>query len=154
MGQAAVAQRQTLVAQRAHRREAALVLGKRKGGALKFGQRAPEGFALLDVLPGFIDRGLGRSDALERDQKPAQIEALHHLGEALAQLAHHRRGGQFDVVEEHRTTPHRAAADIVEAGAGDARKIERHQKGGHAARPGCRDRCARTAASSRPERRS
>jgi hypothetical protein len=129
-----IAQLERVVAELARRRELGLELDDRERDALVLGKRQPEGLALLHVGPGLVDRGLRGRDALQRDQDPAVVEALHDLREAPAFGADALRLGHPHRVEEQRAATDQLAAEVCIAGALHAGRVERHQERSDAAR--------------------
>ena len=97
--------------------------------------RAAEGLALLGIGPGFVQRGLRRATALKADQRPAVIETLHHLGKALALVPKPVVDWNADIVKEDRSAADDDAAQVVEAGAGDAGRIAWAEECRHASGP-------------------
>src|SRR5688572_7697070 len=79
VGHPVVLQPQCLVAQQTRGGEQRLGFGQRERDPLKLAERLVEGLAVGDVLPGLLDGDLGGTDALQPDQGPAEVEALHHL---------------------------------------------------------------------------
>ena len=79
--------------------EQGLGLGERERDALVRRQRPVERLAGAHVAPGLLD-GLRRgAEALQADQRAAEVEALHDLGEAPAGLAEQVVGGDAHPVE-------------------------------------------------------
>src|SRR5260221_14788058 len=64
-----------------------LSFDQRKCYALKASNRTAKGFAFLRVSPSFVERRLGCTYALERNQRTTVIKSLHHLSKSLSLLA-------------------------------------------------------------------
>ena len=81
-GRAGVAQTQRMKAELAHRRSHCLAFGERKRDALIARQRRAKSLALRRIDPGFIERRLCRRNALQANERAAEIESLRHLNKA------------------------------------------------------------------------
>src|SRR5208283_5387726 len=111
-------------------------IGERMRYALEGGKWLPERLALGHVAPGLFERDARDGEHLESDEGAREVEALHHLDEALVLIAETVRGGNTDVLEEQRAAADRALAVTVEAIAGDPGQIHRDEQGRDAMRPG------------------
>src|SRR5208282_575743 len=90
-------------------------LCERKRYPLEPRERGAERLALGDVGASLVDALLGRADAHQANQRAAEIESLHHLGEARAFRADASGRGHADAVKKELTAADRARAQIAKA---------------------------------------
>src|SRR6266436_7909874 len=88
---------------------------------------------LLYISPAFVERRLRRSQYLQANERPTEIESLHDLDETCALVRQPILGRDHDVVEKDRTSADRLAAEIVVTQRRDARRVHRHEEGADAA---------------------
>ena len=129
VGVAAIAEIQGIVAELAHHGELGFGFGQRESHALILGEGGAKCLPLLNIGPGFIDRGLRRGDTFQTDQRPAEIEPRHDGAEGPAFRRHQAFRWNNNIVEEDRSAPDGLGADIIEMGAADAFFGEIDKKG-------------------------
>ena len=136
MRRALVLEPERLQAEQPRRLDLGVEFGERMRDALEGGERLAERLPLGDIGPGLFQRDARDGEHLQADQSAREIEALHHLDEALVLVAEAMRDRNADVLEEQRAAADRALAVAIEAAAGDARQIHRNEQRGDAMRAG------------------
>src|SRR5581483_1048739 len=87
-------------------------------------EAAAEGLAIGDVFAGLVEALLGGAEAHQANQRTAEVKALHHLDKAYP-LRTDTVGGRYaNAIEKQLGAADRAGAEVLEAIAAEARRMQ------------------------------
>src|SRR5256886_3933739 len=139
---------QGVQAHQAARVDVRLGLRQRERDALIRRERLAEALAFRGRCPCLVERLACDRQTLQADERPAVVEALHHLHETAVLRTDQVRCGYPYTVQVQRSASRAPPAEVLELGCRDAGQVQRHEEGadpvgaaprGAAARPHHRD---------------